>query len=276
MKTIRVYGDSYCAPWGNVKCWPEILGDNMNLPVVNKGISGSSTEYATKCFANDVAENVIEATDIVIFVTSTPGRLAFSHQNYQRPETASLYVHAPSKLTESSYGNWYKLNKHHIEWTQVEQDLKLLQLNHESYLRLIKDVARSMPDVTFLILPNSDHYCHILESEGPKNFLKSSTYLNIISGNEFKDNLTYHDWVRPTGIDYRVNHFTVQNLKILAKLVEQSINELTVENITYDKFQKDVLRPLESKEQYLEYVSNGYLYDMLNVDWFTKKVPPLK
>ena len=81
MRTIRVYGDSFAAPSPEFDSWADILGQQLSLPVINKAINGSSTEYAIKNLCVDIKHNLINDDDIIIFVVSTPGRLHLEIQN---------------------------------------------------------------------------------------------------------------------------------------------------------------------------------------------------
>jgi hypothetical protein len=257
--TIRVYGDSYGAKteW-NLDCWADILGRKLQLPVINKGVSGGSTEYAIKLLATDICEGNINDHDIVFFVASTPGRLHFEFQHKGRPETAALYLHGAIGPGDH---NWYRHNKHHIEWWMVNQDNRLCELNHEAYLHLIENYARTRPAVKFFILANSDHNFHIPRSEKPNNVFEPKIFLNAVSKSEIVgDKKDFWDWVKYTTVDFRVNHLSIPNLEILTNCLIEAIETGSVESITYDKFKSNFLPIIQYKEQYLEYVNNGWLY----------------
>jgi hypothetical protein len=260
--SIRVYGDSFGARTAKtLEGWVDIVGRKLQLPVVNKAVSGGSTEYAIKLLAIDICEGDINDNDIVFFVASTPGRLHFNFQHTGRPETASRYLHGPGATSDPGDHSWYLKNKDHIEWWMVNQDYRLNELNHEAYLHLIENYARSRPAVKFFILSNSDHRFHIPSSEKPKNLLKPKIFLNAVSKCEIiGSNTDFWDWIKYTTIDFRVNHLTIPNLEILANCLIESIETGSVDHITYDKFERNFLSTIENKEQYLKYVSNGWLY----------------
>jgi hypothetical protein len=256
MKQIQVYGDSFAAKtMAEGTCWPELLGQLIDLPVKNNAVSGSSTEYAIKRLIHDI-DNIKD--DIVIFVTSTPGRLYFKHQQDDRPETAAQYLHgAPSDTRDHS---WYYQNKNHIEWWMVNNDNTMNRINHEAYIHLIRNLARTKPDSIFIIISNSDHNIHIDAGGDPTNFLITRTYLNRVSQNELiKAFPEYKDWIKYSKVDYRINHLTNPNLKILASLVFDAINNMNTSNVTYDKFNTEFLSPIRSVADYLQYVELGYL-----------------
>jgi hypothetical protein len=257
MKHIRVYGDSFAAKTlAEGLCWPELLAQQLDLPVIMNAVSGSSTEYAIKRLISDI-DSI--NNDIVIFVTSTPGRLHFKHQHDNRPETAAQYLHS-DPLSNGNDHKWYYQNKTHIEWWMVNCDNQLNQINHESYLHLLRSIARSKPDSIFIVLPNSDHRMHIDPGSNPPNFLITQTYLNRVSQNELvKEFPEYQDWIRYSKFDFRINHLSQPNLKILTSLVFDAIKSGDMSNITYDRFDTHFLSPVTSVDDYLRYVELGYL-----------------
>ena len=256
MKRIRVYGDSFAAHHHQPPhSWTHLLGQLCNLPVINNAIAGGSTEYAIKKLIDDI--DSIE-DDIVIFVSSTPGRLHFSHQQQERPETAAQYLHTPQDNGKDH--SWYYQNKKHIEWWMVNRDHQLNRINHEAYMHLIRSIARSKPNSVFVIIPNSDHCLHISGGVDPTNFLITKTCLFQISENEnVKEFPTWKDFTKYTKWDLRINHLTNPNLEILASLIFDCINKHDMSGLGYDKFNKHFLTPIRTKKQYEEYVSLGYL-----------------
>jgi hypothetical protein len=76
-----------------------------------------------------------------------------------------------------------------------------------------------------------------------------------------------HNWWREfIKFDARANHLTNTNLSILANLLVESIQTLSIDNITYDKFQTKNIERITSKEQYLKYVSNGLLPHLKGIE----------
>jgi hypothetical protein len=264
MQLLRIYGDSYAAP--RIGCWANILANKLKIPEINKAVEGSSTEYAIKCFFQDLFSDNIGYNDIIIFVTSTPGRLHFEFQN-QNPGSAVQYLRAASKED-----HWYWENKDHLEWYLVNQDMNLNSINHESYIKFIKDVAWNRPDNLFIILSNSNSRIDTtrLDKINPPNFLRSYTYLNTVSENEIIDadlHNVYQDFVSYTGHDPRSNHLSVPNLEILSELLYYSIKRLTVSNITYEKFKTQILKKIRKKQDWVEGIDQGLYYYL---DWYDK------
>ena len=150
MKTLRVYGDSYAAD--SELCWATQLGKQFNIPVVNKAINGSSTEYSMINFTQDINDSVINDNDIVCFLTSTVGRLNLKYISEHRPQWAGQPLSSLNTLPKNSSNAWYWDNKDYIRWFMVNQDDKLLQINHESYIHTLKDYAWSKPNAIFVLL----------------------------------------------------------------------------------------------------------------------------
>jgi hypothetical protein len=201
--------------------------------------------------------NVIGDDDIVIYIPSTKGRLHFDFQISNRPDTAADYCHEPN--VRPDYDNsWYYKNKEHIEWWMVNASHDVISMNFESYVHVISNVARSKPNATFIMLKHQpwDHIPNIVH---PANFLIPPISFTNITSNEIIGGYNYTDFVEFTKTDPRSNHLTIPNLKILTELVHETIITQSVEHFTMDKFKTNVIKKITSKEQYLEYVNQGYL-----------------
>lgn len=262
MRKLLVYGDSYASSENDgCPAWPDLLGKQLGLEVFNRAVSGSSTEYAMRCLIKDFNTKTIEDGDVIVFVASTPGRMHFQFQN-TRPETAAQYWHDID--TKDPKHSWYKENKKHLEWWMLNFDCRMNAINHECYIHALKDLALANPKSYVIHLSNSDH--NFLErvelpfSKIPKNFLRPDIYLSTISHNEVIDFVSYNDFVTHTKYDPRANHMANPNLKILSNALVKAIDTNSVKHINYDIFEKQILKTICSKEQYLSYVGKGYLY----------------
>jgi hypothetical protein len=254
MRTLRIYGDSYAAAWSGGG-WGEQLGRRLGIPVVNKGVGGSSTEFSMINFTQDITDNTIEDDDIICFVTSTPGRLELKHITENIPSRAVNYFHVPPKTPEHT---WYWDNKDHIEWYMVNRDERLLAINHESYIHTIKDYARSKPNATFVLLQNSYRNLNIPGGLPPPNFLMPDIFLGEIQKNEVVDWKGWDDFSEYYH-DPRINHLCNPNLTVLVDLLIYSIQQLTVDNFDYNYFHKQIISKITNDVQYTEYVKSGLL-----------------
>jgi hypothetical protein len=265
MKTLRVYGDSYAASDKNcLFSWANQLGKRFNIPIVNKAIVASSTEYSMINFTEDVTNNIIGDNDIVCFVTSTPGRLTLRYISEERPNWAGKS--APWKTLPKNLSNaWYWDNKDHIEWYRDNQDYKLLKINHESYIHTIKDYAWSKPNATFVLLQNLDHNIPISIPGGPvpKNFLMPDIFLGQLNRNEVIDWKSWEDFLE-YNYDNRPNHLCIPNLNVLVDLLVYSIQNLTVDNFDYKYFHKQIISKITNAKQHSEYVKLGLLPNLDN------------
>jgi hypothetical protein len=266
MKKLWVYGDSFSASETN--SWTTRLSKNLGLVLDNKAISGGSTENAIKQFIRDVSNNRIKDNDVVIFQTSTPGRLHFEFQD-QRPETAVEYLREPQSDGDHT---WYRINKKHIEWWMVNQDHEVMNINQLGYISLVKNIATAMPNVTFVCLSNSNVPNNNLGGPNPENFLISYTYLFDISLNEIIldepiKNELHSYWTSYTKFDPRTNHLTNPNLQILADVLAEAITNMDISNLTYDKFQQKIAKKITSKDQYLKDCDVGlYTFNQWSID----------
>jgi hypothetical protein len=144
-------------------------------------------------------------------------------------------------------------------------------MQQEAYMHMIKSYAEAKPGCTFIVMCNSDYKVVMPPAPQPKNFLRSYTYLNTIANNEMIgiDRPHYLNWTSHTIYDVRSNHLGNPNLKILADLLEEAINTMRIDNITYDKFYQNYLHKITSKQQYKNDCNNGlytfnkWLYDSI-------------
>ena len=259
MKTLRVYGDSFGANVDpNIRYWVAMLAEKLQIPLVNKAVDGGSTEYAALQFANDARNNVIGDDDIIIYIPSTKGRLHFDFQISSHPETAAGYCHGPDTRPHID-NSWYYKSKEHIEWWMFNASHDIISMNFESYVHLISNVARSKPNATFIMLKHAPWDHHIPNINHPDNFLIPPILFTNITTNEIIGGYKYMDFVEFTKYDPRANHLTIPNLEILAELVYETITTKSIEHFTMDKFKTNLIRKITTKDQYLEYVNQGYL-----------------
>jgi hypothetical protein len=263
MRTLRVYGDSFADSSSNTG-WSEILSKKLDIPLKNNAISASSTEYSFKLFMNDVQNNVIGDTDIIIFVISSLGRLYFSYQQNENPESAALYLRGPSSNFKQDW-DWYHKNKNHIEWWMLNYDQDTQSNSFEAYVQVLKVFAISRPECTVVVLPAFEYNYSKdpFQNASPRNFLRPSVVLMNISkaevGFKHHETLNYSWFAQYIKSDPRVNHLTNPNLNILAELLIESIQTSSVTNITYDKFQTDNITQIEYKTQYMNYLVNDII-----------------
>lgn len=266
MAKIYAYGDSYIDN-GYRLCimdkvieydgWAQILAKKLGYQLLNRGVSGSSTENAMMKFTEDIKENRFASGDIILFLTSTPGRLHLEFQR-ERPETASVYLHEVD--TSLPRHAWYRENQHYIRWHIENFDVGLAQLNHVCYLHTIINFARSRPDLKIMLLSNTDQDEQIKLPELSPNCLRVPTEIGQISRNEWID-CDYHGWISFTKFDARTNHLSNPNLNTLAQLVFDSLATGSTDNFTYDKFQQRIFSPIRSKEDYYRYAEQGLIYN---------------
>lgn len=248
--TIRVYGDSFGEDDHDLS-WPRQVSTKMQLPIVNHALGGSSTEYSFKLFIDDVNNSTFRSGDIMIFITSTPGRLFFQHQMSHAPREAGMVFNAPD-----SY-EWYWSNVKHIRWYLRNIDWKVLQLNHEAYISAIKDVARHYQDCLFIVMSNSYSGQDFNVNTDPSNFLRSRTYLLEVSRREIHDgNIEKFYNAHP---DPRINHLCLPNLNTLSDLMIQAIQQRDISCITYDRFRSDLFDVVNTRKYYKDLVDQGIL-----------------
>lgn len=257
MTKILIYGDSFSS-CENSFCWPFFLKDQYNVELRNKAISGSSTENAMIEFESSIRNNEIDDEDIIIFQLSTPGRFYLEFQR-NHPNTASMFFH-PVSPDQPQY-RWWKENKNHIDWYLGNFDNHVNIINHECYIHVMKNYAESFPNRKVMVLQNTSQDIKFPILRFPANFLMPNIDLNKIAENEIINFESYNNWSKYTGWDFRENHLSIPNRQTLVNLIYESLQTGNTDNFSYDKFQKNIFRRIENFDQYLHYVTNGYLND---------------
>lgn len=273
MGKLLVYGDSFASPSGNPERndWPSRLASKLGYHIENYAVAGSSTDNAIQRLVYDHQNNRIEKNDVVIFIKSTPGRLAFQFQR-ERPETAALYLHDISKIVDDykdSTHDWYRENKKYIEWYQINADYEKDCIIHESYTHLVSSIAKLYPNTIFLSFTNSHYYLQLPVHDAPPNYFEPKNfYLFDISENEIIDEGNskhkYIDWTKHTKIDLRDNHLSQKNLEILTDICFEIIEKKTMDHATIDKFEKNIFGQIKTESDYMHYVNNG---DLVFSNW---------
>lgn len=266
MAKIYAYGDSYIDngfKWYildkviEFNGWAQILAKKLGCEILNRGVSGGSTENAMMKFAKDIKMEVFESGDVILFQTSTPGRLHFEFQK-ERPETASVYLHEVD--TSLPRHAWYRENQRYIRWYLENFDLDVAQLNHVCYQHTIINFASSRPDLKIVLLSNMNQDEQIKLPMPSANCMIVPIELDRIAKNEWID-CTYKEWVSFTKFDARTNHLSIQNLNTLAQLIDESLATGKTDNFTYDKFQQRIFSPILSREDYYRYAEQGLIYN---------------
>jgi hypothetical protein len=260
MSILRVYGNSFFAdPYPDIPSITGLLSKKLNIPMINHAIIGASTDYGYLTFINDVKNKVIQDNDIIIFAIGNPNRLNFKHQNRLRPETGEKYLHYPPD--DGKDHSWYFENRKNIRWWMVNQDQDFMKLNYESYVCVIKNLAQLYPKIKFIVMHGFAPTSNLPEIPATPNFLESKIAIWDIVAIEYGTGVHYKNWIKNTIWDPRSNHLTIPNIHIMTDLLEESIKNLSVDNITIDKFQTNLLEHIiESVDQYHNYISKGYLY----------------
>lgn len=262
--TIYAYGDSFIANRGDPNTdltdgWAVKLSKKLNTQLINRGVSGGSTENAALNFMNDLDLNLIQNDDIVIFQLSTPGRLHFKFQ-IDRPETASVYWHdiAPGDPRHV----WYYENKHHIQWYIRNHNENIGVMNHNAYIHTVRNFAENNPKIKVVLMQNTTLPQKIKLPATGNNFIEVPIDLDKISKNEYVRPFDFNEWNQFTKYDVRVNHFSNTNLNKMADLVFESLQTCRADNFSYDKFDQKIFDVILSKQDHDRYVAQGLIYDM--------------
>ena len=261
MKKLYMFGDSYVAPNRTSTEWGRLLANKIGGEYENFGVDGSSSEHAMRKFQELTSKTTISYS-IIIVLLSTVGRLDLMFQ-LDRPETASVYLHTDMVSTDPRH-EWYRENKKYIEWLIVNYNYRSAWLNRECYIHALKNFAESDPSNLVIVLQNSlqssDTSSFISRGKVPDNFIISETDVNNISRDEIIDSIPYHNFVKHTRWDPRVNHLTNPNLEIMAESLHQVIVTRDATRLSYDNFQKNIIPQVKTQRELDEYIAAGILH----------------
>jgi len=271
---LMVYGDSFVSrnETSDIRkkqyCWVEKVAGNLGLECINRGVSGSSSEFSMYKFVDDIENKRIGNKDFIIYVQTNHHRLYSSHFIHKQPNMSCSFIGLSKEKIESDFRyRYYEENYDHLVWYYNNLDQKINLLHHESFLHSIKNYAVSNPGVKILLLllepipmPNNvmDHF-GFLENL-PKNLYFPNLPLNNVSLDEFTDTWDVIKWSNIVGYDPRVNHFSCPNLKILVDLTTDTFKNGCIENWSKDKFLTKIFSRVDTLEKYVDYCNKKMLW----------------
>jgi hypothetical protein len=268
LTNVFIFGDSFSAevagslsqtPWAN------ILKDQYHYTVINHALGGSSTEYSLHKLIETVGSGAIKDNDVVVFQTSTMGRLHFKYQLNKRPDTAWMYCRDIDSSAAEQH-KWYVENQENIFWYLENLPEEWPKINHLGMVNFVKSWALSRPHVTVILLQLID--VHRITSTSPelrsmppieseKNFLVPPIDLYQLSINE--SGLTFWEFTEYLNWDIRQNHLTWTNRALLAENVKKCIDLKIVDHFTYDSFKKNIIKQITSYGDWLYYNQLGII-----------------
>jgi hypothetical protein len=266
MPKLRIYGDSFASD-DSEYCWPNLLANKLGYEIENFAVGGSCIEYSIYNLLNDHNNQLFSDNDIIIFVQTAPGRLNFTHQILEKPNTSSSYINGNIAFTtKGDEHSWYYENKKYIEWWLVNQNYDIQRYSHEAYISLIKDLALNYPNILFLVLPITNYKIDLKLTEQPSNFLRSTVYLDEISYNEIlfdkpRESIScfYSEFTKYTkSVDIRNNHLTKANGEILASALFECIMNRNLYKLNASNFYRGIVKPIKNLQQYLDDVEKGF------------------
>lgn len=260
-RRIIIYGDSYtCFEEHMSLGLPALLNQMYGYEVHCFALAGSSTEYSFYKFNYHLRNNFIQSDDIIIFQTSTVGRLYFEHQISNDPASGSLFLQDEHQVPNTPKNKWYYDNKEFIKWYVINFSCQTGVLHQTSYLHALRRFADQNHNNLVIVLMNSNFYDYSIPIESSNNFLISKTELQKVSINETYG-LSYYEFLKNFKYDIRVNHLTKPNLLILTESIDKAIKEKTIDHLDINIFKKNVIPQVKNIQEFNEYVKQDILFD---------------
>jgi hypothetical protein len=273
MKKIIVFGDSYVRyDWVSEKTdilsWPFYLSKNLNLPIINFGISGSGLNYSMVEFNKYLNSENYDNNDIIVWALTNEQRLY--DPTMPHPSLGIFYnlldvIHHRS-LEEQK---WINENKKHALWSMeniLHPSINYNILKIVSFLKVWANQNKNNTVVVircFRTLPGGEFINNLLSiiDEGSNFFpiLNDNDTLSNISGREFKKS-NLHQYmlqknINSPGLDYRVNHLSPENRIILANQIFNIITNKSLKYWNRSEFKENLY-------------SNEKEVDLMNTDFF--------
>lgn len=262
---IRVYGDSFCSKWVT-PYWSYILAKKLNADEVNLAVSGSSIESMLKSINHDMSKKKIKKNSAVIILFTTLSRFYNKTVLDNFPEVGTLYLH--NHLLGGPAKEYYDQNEDRIKWWFSELDFELEKMRYNCYVNgLATILSKKYYKTDFFFMFNTVQPFLDLELvEDRENFhLINQFGLNEISLNEIDassgDRGKYFEFTKNTVIDPRTNHLTEKNLEILADQMYRYMKTYDKSVLDKNCYHKNILKPIETLEQYQEYINIGHLVE---------------
>lgn len=128
MQKLVCFGDSYIAndlPPTGMKPLGHIIADNLGVPLLNFGRSGSGLRYSIDKFYRYLVSSDYHTNDYIFFNTSLPHRLWLP----QSGDDFFIFPDSVAKEKETSGNRFFKKNAREINWaignlvTELEHDI---------------------------------------------------------------------------------------------------------------------------------------------------------
>lgn len=259
MKKIIVFGDSYVNyDWVENETshltWGKILSSNLNLPVINYGISGTGMNYHMAKFLEYINSENYNSHDIIIWVTSHEQRIYST--NMPHPHLGTFHNFPTTKIS-NMFGKdraWIDENGKHALWAMENYYDPAINYSLLKIASFLKQWARSNKHATVILLKGQywleggktiDTFLdYITENENFLPILKAENSLAAISFDEFTDGKLHQymlarNKLRP-GVDRRVNHLSEINRTILAKQLTNIITHQTTSYWDINEYKKHI------------------------------------
>jgi len=274
MKKIVIFGDSFANYDFNKKTeishltWASALSSNLNIPVINFGVSGTGMNYHMVKFLEYINSENYDNTDIIIWVTSHEQRIHTT--SMPNPHLGSFHNFPTGKIVNmfSDDSKWINENGKHALWAMENYYDPSINYSLLKIVSFLKQWARSNKHATVIVLRGQfwlpggetiDTFLdHIVEGENFFPVLKGKNALAAISFNEFSDSKLHQYMIAQNtyllGVDRRVNHLTEVNRSILVKQLANIITHRSTSYWDINEYKKNIY----TTKQYIDSISSSF------------------
>lgn len=258
MKKLVVFGDSYVRyDWvsreTDYMSWPWYLAELLNIPVFNFGVSGSGLNYSMLEFNRYLNSENYDPEDIIIMALTNEQRL---YDVTMPHPSLGIFYNLLDVVDQRNPAEreWIQKNKTHALWAMenaLHPSINYSILKIVSFLQVW--ASRNTQNIVipircFTTLPGGEKINKLLDiindSENFFPILKDEDTLSVISGKEFNPTWLHQYMleknIKSPGLDYRVNHLSPQNRKILANQIFRIIDNKSLRYWNRSEFKESL------------------------------------
>lgn len=260
MKKLVVFGDSFANyNWVEEQTshlsWTSILSANLNLPVINYGVSGSGLNYSMYKFFEYVHSENYDSNDIIVWLTTNEQRLYTT--SMPDPHLGTFHNFPTNKITDlfNKDYKWIDENRQHALWAMENYYDPAINYSLLKIASFLKQWARSNKNTTIVLLKGQccikggekihSFLDYITESDNFFPILNQEESLGRISGDEFV-NFELYEYLllkktkHGPKVDLRVNHLSETNRAVLATQLTNIITHRSATHWNRTEYKKHI------------------------------------
>lgn len=185
------------------KSWPNYIAQKYNIPLLNRGIPGSSLSHTSYCILQDIHNKITQPTDLILVGITSPNRwFQFTHTGnpfygvMNGGWSKLKHARATEKYREELENNWF--NMYNILYSHNKEILFLSNLSDtmNGQIKMCYALAATPKDMLSCYEKQDSEFVSFCDKLVPnKHFLYAEDSMSGISGKQ--DYSTHHMFGHP-------------------------------------------------------------------------------